>query len=178
MLFRSVASFGHVNGVHLQNVDTWEAYASALGEGRLPLRRAYKPTPEERLIRELVLQLKRGAIAPSYFAGKYGVDILQRFAEPFAALQASGDIDLLSADRVRVSRSGLLHIDSLLPRFLAKDRHLRRPDPKTAGGVQPVGSEGQKINGYVVNENWKLGIEEEAVVTDPGHRAHRKNRIE
>ena len=123
MVGLGVASFGHVNGVHLQNVDTWEAYASALGEGRLPLRRAYKPTPEERLIRELVLQLKRGAIAPSYFAGKYGVDILQRFAEPFAALQASGDIDLLSADRVRVSRSGLLHIDSLLPRFF-KPEHL------------------------------------------------------
>ena len=55
-----VASFGHVNGVHMQNVDTWETYSAALDRGELPLGRAYRPTAEERMIRELVLQLKRG----------------------------------------------------------------------------------------------------------------------
>ena len=62
-----VASFGHVNGVHVQNLDSWETYAEAVRAGRLPLHRAYRPTDEERLIRELVLQLKLGAIQPAYF---------------------------------------------------------------------------------------------------------------
>jgi len=29
-----VASFGHVNGVHMQNFDTWETYSDAVGRGR------------------------------------------------------------------------------------------------------------------------------------------------
>ncbi len=123
MVGLGVASFGHVNGVHVQNLDSWETYTAAIERGDLPLRRAYQPTAEERLIRELVLQLKRGAIRPAYFAGKYGVDILEHFAAPFASLQASGDVDLVSSDQVRVSRTGLLHIDTLLPRFF-RPEHL------------------------------------------------------
>ena len=57
-----VASFGHVNGVHMQNLDTWETYSAAIDRGEIPLGRAYRPTDEERLIRELVLQLKLGSI--------------------------------------------------------------------------------------------------------------------
>ena len=30
-----VASFGHVNGVHMQNLDTWEAYSAAIERGEL-----------------------------------------------------------------------------------------------------------------------------------------------
>src|SRR5713101_5520722 len=36
-----VASFGHVNGVHMQNLDTWETYNEAIGRGDIPLARAY-----------------------------------------------------------------------------------------------------------------------------------------
>ena len=74
-----VASFGHVNGVHLQNLDTFEAYRANLERGTLPLDRALRPTEEEKLIRELVLQLKLGSIRPAYFQDKYGVGVLERF---------------------------------------------------------------------------------------------------
>ena len=57
MVGLGVASFGHVNGVHMQNADTWESYSAAVGRGDLPLNRAYRPTHDERMIRELVLQL-------------------------------------------------------------------------------------------------------------------------
>ena len=60
-----VASFGHVNGVHMQNLDTWEAYSQAIDRGDIPLGRAYTPTREERMIREFVLQLKRGSFSPA-----------------------------------------------------------------------------------------------------------------
>jgi oxygen-independent coproporphyrinogen-3 oxidase len=112
-----VASFGHVQGVHLQNLDTWEAWAAAIERGDLPLGRAYRPSNEERLIRELVLQLKRGAIRPPYFQEKYGVDVLRRFASEFAALRDEGYAASVAPDLVRLSRDGLLRVDSLLPRF-------------------------------------------------------------
>jgi coproporphyrinogen III oxidase-like Fe-S oxidoreductase len=112
-----VASFGHVNGVHVQNHDTWEDYSAAVERGQLPLRRAYRPTAEERLIRELVLQLKRGWIEPPYFAHKYGVDVLERFHDPIASLSADGMLATVSPERLTLSREGLLRVDTLLPRF-------------------------------------------------------------
>jgi len=112
-----VASFGHVNGVHVQNLDTWEAYGSVLGHGELPLARAYRPTHEERAIRELVLQLKRGSIRPGYFRDKYEVDVLDRFKGPIASLQADGYVGKADDEVVALSREGLLRVDVLLPRF-------------------------------------------------------------
>ena len=112
-----VASFGHVNGVHMQNLDSWGAYAGTIHEGRLPLSRAYRPTDEERLIRELVLQLKLGSIPPVYFQTKYGVDIRQRFADVWASLEEDGFLASTGDEVISLSRQGLLRVDSVLPRF-------------------------------------------------------------
>jgi oxygen-independent coproporphyrinogen-3 oxidase len=112
-----VASFGHVNGVHMQNLDTWETYTKAIERDEIPLARAYRPTVEERMIREFVLQLKRGALGPSYFAKKYAVDVLARFREPLASLQAAGYLAEANADRIALTREGLLRVDVLVPRF-------------------------------------------------------------
>jgi oxygen-independent coproporphyrinogen-3 oxidase len=111
-----VASFGHVNGVHMQNLDQWEAYAAAVERGDLPLARAYRPSDDERLIREFVLQLKRGALKPSYFARRYGVDVLHRFAEPLGRLRSDGLLTI-AADQITLSRDALLRVDTLLRRF-------------------------------------------------------------
>jgi oxygen-independent coproporphyrinogen III oxidase len=112
-----VASFGHVNGVHLQNVDTWEKYAAAIEGGGLPLGRAYRPDRDERLIREFILQLKRGSVRPRYFHDKYGVEPLRRFRPQLDSLQSDGFLAELSADRIALTRAGLLRVDSLLHRF-------------------------------------------------------------
>ena len=112
-----VASFGHVNGVHVQNLDTWETYGAAIRAGGIPLARAYRPSPEERLIRELVLQLKRGSIRPAYFQEKYGVDVRKRFAPQFSSLDDKGYLAPADPEAVSLSREGLLRVDSLLPRF-------------------------------------------------------------
>ena len=112
-----VASFGHVNGVHIQNLDTWETYGAALRAGGIPLARAYRPSPEERMIRELVLQLKRGSIRPAYFEDKYEVDVRERFAEQWDSLRAQGYLAVANPDKVALSREGLLRVDSLLRRF-------------------------------------------------------------
>jgi coproporphyrinogen III oxidase-like Fe-S oxidoreductase len=112
-----VASFGHINGVHVQNKDTWEAYSDAVRGGELPLGRAYRPTPEERMRRELILQLKKGRVDPAYFAAKYGVDIVQHFAAQWTSLRQDGYLAEADTSAVRLSREGLGRVDSLLPRF-------------------------------------------------------------
>jgi oxygen-independent coproporphyrinogen-3 oxidase len=117
LLGLGVASFGHVNGVHMQNLDTWPKYEEAITRGEIPLGRAYRPTDEERLIREFVLQLKRGANRPAYFAQKYGVNVLDRFAPALDSLAADGYLAERSADRIALTREGLLRVDVLLPRF-------------------------------------------------------------
>jgi oxygen-independent coproporphyrinogen-3 oxidase len=112
-----VASFGHINGVHMQNLDTWETYSEAVAAGEVPLRRAYRPTHDERMIRELVLQLKLGRVRPSYFSAKYGVEILDRYRGQFASLKAEGYLASAAGDEVVLTRAGLLRVDVLLPRF-------------------------------------------------------------
>jgi oxygen-independent coproporphyrinogen-3 oxidase len=112
-----VASFGHINGVHVQNLDTWEPYSAAIKAGGVALSRAYRPVGEERMIRELVLQLKFGSIRPAYFRDKYSVDVLERFREQFDALETEGYLAQATADIVQLTREGLLRVDVLLRRF-------------------------------------------------------------
>ena len=112
-----VASFGHINGVHLQNLDKWEDYSAAIAAGEIPLGRAYHPSDEERMIREFVLQLKKGALAPSYFREKYGVDPLVRFRDGLQVLDKSGYLAGATDDRIALTRDGLMRVDVLLPNF-------------------------------------------------------------
>jgi oxygen-independent coproporphyrinogen-3 oxidase len=117
MVGLGVASFGHVNGVHVQNFDTWEEYSAAVDRGELPLGRAYRPSDEERMIRELILQLKLGSIRPAYFRDKYGVDVLERFRVQLDGLSAEGFLAAATTDIVSLTRDGLLRVDALLSRF-------------------------------------------------------------
>ena len=99
MVGLGVASFGHMNGVHVQNLDTWETYSAAIRREEIPLSRAYHPTQEERMIREFILQLKLGAIRPAYFRDKYHVDVLQRFRDPLDSIAADGYIAARSEEK-------------------------------------------------------------------------------
>lgn len=111
-----VASFGHFQGVHYQNVDTWEQYISKLDAGELPLNRALPITDHQRLIREMILQLKTGHIDAGYFRKKFGEEILRQFAGAYDSLVSEGYVTI-DGDNIRMTRDGLLRVDSLLPRF-------------------------------------------------------------
>ena len=79
MLGLGVASFSHIQGVHFQNQHEFEPYIEKLRQGELPIYRALAPTSEERMIRELILQMKLGRVR-SVFPGQVGVDLERRFA--------------------------------------------------------------------------------------------------
>ncbi len=116
LLGTGVASFSHLSGVHFQNVDGWGEYLALVGEDRLPLGRALPTTPFERLTRELILQLKTGGVDAAYFRGKFGSEIGDRFAGPLERLADRGML-AVDGDRVRLTRRGLLRVDTLLPEF-------------------------------------------------------------
>jgi oxygen-independent coproporphyrinogen-3 oxidase len=116
LLATGIASFGHASGVHYQNVPHMEEYLTSLEEGRLPLGRAYRATPHQALIRELVLLLKRGYSDFTYFRDKFGVDPGEHWREIWDRYQDEG-LATVSADRAELTREGLLRVDSLLPAF-------------------------------------------------------------
>jgi oxygen-independent coproporphyrinogen-3 oxidase len=116
MFGTGVASFGHVHGMHVQNVDTWEQYLGLLDKGELPLGRALLVPPRALLIRELILQLKTGRLSGGYFRRKFGVDILEAFGEPFSRLAEQGQLRMHETG-VELTRAGLLQVDRLLPAF-------------------------------------------------------------
>jgi len=118
LLGTGVASFGHLNGFHVQNVDGWGEYIATLKDGRLPLGRAYRTAEKERLTREMILQLKLGRLDGRPFAEKFGVDIFEEFAPAFRQLGERGMLAVRDG-AVELSRDGLLRIDSLLPTFYA-----------------------------------------------------------
>jgi putative oxygen-independent coproporphyrinogen III oxidase len=116
MFGTGVASFGHVGGVHIQNVDTWEQYVDMLDRGELPLGRALPVTPHQLLVREMILQLKTGRVERDYFRRKFGVDILEGFGEAFKHLEELGQLHV-GDDAVEVTMEGLLQVDRWLPEF-------------------------------------------------------------
>jgi oxygen-independent coproporphyrinogen-3 oxidase len=116
MFGTGVASFGHVNGVHIQNVDTWEAYVEKLNAGELPLGRAFPTTERDRLIREVVLLLKTGHLDVPYFRDKYGVDIRDEFRTALDKLRRDGWLTV-SGENIDCTPDGLMQIDRHLPAF-------------------------------------------------------------
>ncbi len=111
-----VASFGHLGGVHLQNNADIAAYCDAIERGEHAIFRAYATDPEERLIREFILQLKLGTVRPSAFAEKFGIDPRERFAPQLGWLASEGFAHV-GADEVTLTRDGLLQVDRLLHEF-------------------------------------------------------------
>jgi oxygen-independent coproporphyrinogen-3 oxidase len=116
LLSVGVASFGHLGGTHYQNQHEFNAYVAPLNEGRLPVYRALTPTPEERYIREFILQLKLGSVSAEYFAQKFGVDPRVQFAAPLRTFKEWGFL-ANGGDRLVITRAGLLQIDRLLHEF-------------------------------------------------------------
>lgn len=111
-----VASFGHLSGLHYQNEPHWDAYLDTVEGGCLPIARGMVPTPRERLIREMILQLKRGHLDVPRFRQKFGVDVLDAWKGTWADLAAEGSLGL-EGGRVELTREGLLQVDRLLHRF-------------------------------------------------------------
>lgn len=97
-----------------------------LEENRLPLGRAYQPSPLQCLIREMILQMKKGYLDVGYFNTKYEDSIVDRWQSEWNDLVREGFANMIEGDDGRVTRieltmDGLLCVDGLLPRFFEEN---------------------------------------------------------
>jgi oxygen-independent coproporphyrinogen-3 oxidase len=116
MIGLGVSSFSHFGGVNFQNAHNFEEYVRIINEDRLPIYRAVSLTPKQRLIREMVLQLKAGKLDIGYFQQKYGIDIWNEFRPVYEDLSAKELLERAHGN-VELTRRGLLEVDHFLPRF-------------------------------------------------------------
>ena len=80
-----------------------------------------KPTADERLIREFILQLKLGQVEVAWFRERYGIDVRERFRETLERHERNGFLSV-QRDKIVLSRAGLLQVDGLLHDFFL-DEH-------------------------------------------------------
>ena len=116
MIGLGVSSFSHFGGVNYQNAHRIEEYLRVLDTNELQLWRAIRLTPEQRLIREMILQLKTGRLDTEYFSGKFGVDIWAEFKPQFERLREEGLLER-DAEKIELTRRGLLEVDHFLSDF-------------------------------------------------------------
>ena len=117
LLATGIASFGHASGIHYQNLPEWKDYiGSLLDNNELPLGRAFRPTENQKLIREMILQLKRGYLDAGYFRNKFQVEITGKWSAEWQHHIDHGMVTI-DGDRIELTRKGFLHADALLPIF-------------------------------------------------------------
>jgi oxygen-independent coproporphyrinogen-3 oxidase len=90
--------------------------ADLTDQKKLPLGRAYTPTPVQSLIREMILQMKKGYLDVHYFNSKFNTNIIDDFEETWRMHQQE-EFLVFDNDRVTLTRKGLLRVDGLLPPF-------------------------------------------------------------
>jgi oxygen-independent coproporphyrinogen III oxidase len=116
MIGLGVSSFSHFGGVHFQNAHSFEEYLSLIEQDKLPLLRALTLTAKQKLIREMILQLKTGAVDVGYFRNKFDVDIWTEFQPTFEQLARDGFAKRSNGEIV-LTRTGLLQVDHFLSEF-------------------------------------------------------------
>lgn len=116
MIGLGVSSFSYFDGVNFQNAHNFEEYLRILNTDKLPLLRAVSLTPKQRLIREMVLQLKTGSLDTAYFLSKFAVDVWQEFLPVYERLQEE---KLLARENetITLTRHGLLEVENFLVDF-------------------------------------------------------------
>ncbi|MCX8512130.1 MAG: radical SAM protein, partial [Chthoniobacteraceae bacterium] len=111
-----VSAFSHLGGVHFQNITEIEQYIETTERGGFPVLRAMATTPEERMIRELILQMKLGRVSAEYFQQKFSEDIQVRFNLQWSDLIAQS-LGVWNDAFFELTREALLKVDSLLHAF-------------------------------------------------------------
>jgi oxygen-independent coproporphyrinogen III oxidase len=116
MIGLGVSSFSHFDGVHFQNAHSFEEYVGLLDKDELPLLRALTLTPKQKLIREMILQLKTGAIDRNYFQRKFDIDVWSEFRPVYDQLERDQMVSRQNGS-IELTRSGLLQVDHFLSEF-------------------------------------------------------------
>lgn len=116
LLSLGVASFGHLGGVHSQNISNIEDYISQVESKQLPLQRILRPEKEQLFRREFLLQLKLGTLHFDYFREKFSEDPLKVFSTQLNELKALRLAEVTDSS-ITLTREALLRVDAILYAF-------------------------------------------------------------
>lgn len=116
MIALGVSAFGYFDGVHMQNAHGFKEYLDLVESGRLPIVRAYRMKESQRLIREMILQLKTGRIERGYFQRKFHTDVAESFGAIYRRLESEGMLNFENGS-IRLTRKGILEVDGFLRDF-------------------------------------------------------------
>jgi oxygen-independent coproporphyrinogen-3 oxidase len=116
MIGLGVSSFSHFGGVHFQNAHSFEEYLNLIEQNQLPLCRALSLTSKQKLIREMILQLKTGTLDRNYFRMKFDIDVWNEFRPVFEQLESNRFLER-SSEQINLTRPGLLQVDHFLSEF-------------------------------------------------------------
>ncbi len=125
LLSVGVSSFGYLRGVNYQNEHDFQPYIDRVNTRERPVHRAYPLSADERYIREFALQMKSGSVSIAPFIQKFGRDPREQFAGPLEVLRARGVL-VESADRIGVTRDGLMQVDRLIYEFFRPEHQTGR----------------------------------------------------
>jgi len=120
-----VSSFSYLGGVHQQNETQLTSYIESLSTGQLPLGRAYELDSRERLVREFALQLKLGRVDLAALRSKYDVDPIAQCEAQLEEARSQGWLTI-EADRITLTRAGLLRVDRMIPEFYLPEHRAKR----------------------------------------------------
>ena len=82
----------------------------------MPLNRALRITPHQALIREMILQLKKGWLDAGYFRDKFDAEILQMWAPAWKEF-AENDWLSVEGDRIELTQSAVV-LENLIGQLL------------------------------------------------------------
>ncbi len=116
MIGLGVSSFSHFAGVNFQNAHNFEEYVRILSSDQLPLLRAVSLTSKQRLIREMILQLKTGSLDTAYFRRKFGIDVWREFQSTYERMNEQRLLERHNGT-ILLTRRGLLEVEHLLVDF-------------------------------------------------------------
>jgi oxygen-independent coproporphyrinogen-3 oxidase len=117
-----VSAFSYLGGTHFQNITRLEPHLERVEAACLPLARAHVLSDHERLVRELVLQLKLLCVPLAPLRAKFGLDPLEVFADPLRRLVAGGWIRTTD-DTIELTPRGVPCVDRLVREFFDSPRH-------------------------------------------------------
>jgi len=113
LLGLGVSAFSYLGGTHFQNLARLEPYVERVEGGSLPHARAHVLSDRERLVRELVLQLKLLRVPLAPLRAKFGLDPLEVFADPLRRLVDGGWIRV-AEDTIELTPRGVPNVDRLV----------------------------------------------------------------
>ena len=113
-----ISGWGYMNSQHYWNSFDLDKYSDMIGQDQLPITRAVRLGPKERLRRDIMFCLKYGEIRFDAIVASHGVDPLSEYAHVFDVLQDLGLVNI-DSEAARLTYQGRLFMEETCTFFFS-----------------------------------------------------------